>query len=403
MSALQLNSDQIFQFTSFEDESDRSTIKKLERDMTKHAKLIALCERGVEWAEQAYRAVPHHNERRFAHLQQTQAQLEDVRRSYRIKQRAFDANVAEHERILRETQQLEEQQEMSRTVMVRLLSGDVRAVEIDMTRHVSSFADEFAQQNGYNPTSTIRMMFLIQNDESEEDEKENIVFWSHEQRNEEKTIAEMLLTGGNDEPHMLNLLIRPMEDPDDVRASKIELIRKLLSQESLNDNYEDEHLFAMYGTWHLTYLPSTKGNRYLTMKAFIEQNPDAFWHMSPEELEEKKERDEVQKFRDWVKISARQICIRVHYHVGAHNHRNRYLEILERLIRENNMQEIRVRTEHFQRYIHPLEMYHMGATPHMMCECQHDGCYKNNLANWLSRSGPITLPTYDDYPIVWRM
>lgn len=291
----------------------------------------------------------------------------------------------------------------SATLMVRLLSGDVKAVEIDMFRPVVTFADEFAQQHGYNPSATSRMVFLIQ---SEEEEKESTVFWSPEERHEGKTFIEVLneVLGVDefcqDDLPMLNLLIRPMAEDREMGA-KVDLIRKLLKEQSLNDNYEDETLFAMFGDWHLTYRPSGAGNRYLTMKAFVEQNPAAFWSMSEEEKEEQKERDEVRDFRKWMKEIAETLHSRslvIHEFQGR---RATAFELMEGMIQQNDVNGMKENRNIFLRYIHPLELHYMGAPSAVLCGCEHPGCRMSHLAEWLARSGPITLPEVDG--IVWRV
>lgn len=327
--------------------------------------------------------------------------------------------VAQRDLRLRDVQQLEEQYASvvvtasvpssekeddgtSATLMVRLLSGDVKAVEIDMFRPVVTFADEFAQQHGYNPSATSRMVFLIQ---SEEEEKENTVFWSPEERQEGKTFIEVLSERlGNefsqDDLPMLNLLIRPMAEDREMGA-KVDLIRKLLKEQSLNDNYDDETLFEMYGTWHLTYLPSGKGNRYLTMKAFVEQNPAAFWSMSEEEKEEQKERDEVHDFRMLMKKIAETLHSRSLIINEFQDRRATWFELIEGMIQQNDVDGMKENHKIFLRYIHPLELHYMGVPGAVLCGCKHTGCRIGRLAEWLARSGPITLPEVNG--IVWRV
>lgn len=296
----------------------------------------------------------------------------------------------------------EEDDGTSATLMVRLLSGDVKAVEIDMFRPVVTFADEFAQQHGYNPSATSRMVFLIQ---SEEEEKESTVFWSPEERHEGKTFIEVLSERlgeefCQDDLPMLNLLIRPMAEDREMGA-KVDLIRKLLKEQSLNDDYEDETLFAMFGNWHLTYRPSGAGNRYLTMKAFVEQNGDAFWPMSEEEKEGQKERDEVRDFRKWMKEVAETIHRRSLIIPEFQGRRATAFELMEGMIRQNDVDGMKENRNFCQRYIHPMELHSMGAPADALCGCEHPGCRIGHLGEWLARSGPITLPEVNG--IVWRV
>lgn len=289
-----------------------------------------------------------------------------------------------------------EERVTSATLMVRLLSGDVKAVEIDMFRPAATFADEFAQQHGYSSSSTARMVFLIQSDE---DEKEDTVFWSPEERNEGKTFVEVLgeRLGSEDSEDlpMLNLFIRPMAQ-DGETESKVDLIRKLLKEKSLNDNYDDDELFTMFGTWHLTYQAPARGNRYLTMKAFVEQNGDVFWPLNAEDLQAQMERDAVRKFRSWAEKTAWDIATYTNL-----DRRIVALELLEGMIGRDDLESMKVNMLYFRHYIHPFELAHMGVPQLVMCGCEYEHCYLGHLAEWIARVGPITLPTYAN--VVWRI
>lgn len=368
--------------------------------------------------------------RRGAAQRKAQQQLERAQDRLANENRILEDVVNHRNRWLRDIQQLEneyasavvsvpvessvspseekEDEGTSATLMVRLLSGDVKEVEIDMFRPVVTFADEFAHQHGYNPSATGRMVFLIQ---SEEEEKENTVFWSPEVRHEGKVFIEVFgeILGDEfcqDDLPMLNLVIRPMAEDREMGA-KVELIRKLLKEQSLNDNYDDETLFAMFGNWYLTYQPSGAGNRYLTMKAFVAQNGEAFWPMSEEEKVQQKEREEVRGFRDWLRDIADDILLR--HSRSAFVHGDQFLvarmeifEMLPRMIAQNNVPAMRHYCErHVYRYVHPLELHHMGVPAEVMCDCKSKNCRVGHMAEWLARSGPITLPESEF--IVWRI
>lgn len=328
----------------------------------------------------------------------------------------FASRITEREQLLIEVQALEEQyeampepvvleqqiadvqppvvREAAATLMVRLMSGDIKLVEIDMIRPVASFADEFAQQHGYNPTVTSRMVFMIL---SEEEEKENTVFWSPEERHADKTFAEMFVELEDEKSEdvsmpMLNLLIRPMEDGREMET-KVDLIRKLLKELSLNDNYDDEILFAMYGTWYLTYRPTTKGNRYLTMKAFINQNGEAFWPLSEEDKSMQKEQQENRQFRKWARMLAYDMFHRCDSWTVEEfiRIRTRAFEMMKGNDRDV-VDQMNQSHENFT-IIHPFELVHLGV-PVSQCKytCSLPSCYICNLAYWMNRVGHIELP-----------
>lgn len=285
---------------------------------------------------------------------------------------------------------------------VRLLSGDLKSVMVNMRHSVANFATMFAQQHGYNPSATSRMVFMILSEEEEEE-----VFWSPEKLQVGITFEDVL----KENRPLLNLVIRPMDEKN--KTEKLQLIRKILKEKSLNDHYDDDTLFSMLSTWHLTYQPPAKGNRYITMKHFVEQNGEAFWPMTEEELRQALERKQVREFRNFVKVQA-EILIFSHYYYNHTEKRNQLLDQLEQIIASGQVETIlELPRGYFTNYIMYYEMAKMGVPSRILYAHSEnhrpsDRYWLQDMEKWIERAGPITMPSQERLPAgvrpyVWRI
>jgi hypothetical protein len=200
------------------------------------------------------------------------------------------------------------------TLLVRLLSGDVLEVIVDRSHPMSGFADQFANQNHYEECVTTRMVFLIM---SEKEEKEQ-TFWSHEERHIGKSIGDVL---GSELP-ILNLFIRPVEDPDYLKT--VTIMRKILYSLKRDDSsFSNEELFDLYNNWRMTHNVSSM-NRYQKLKACIDEHLEMFNLLSEDEMG--------MKNRHWDMVAFCQF--RRNYHPRPH-HLPTGQNMIRHILREN--------------------------------------------------------------------
>jgi hypothetical protein len=91
---------------------------------------------------------------------------------------------------------------------------------------------------------------------------------------------------------MLNLFIKPLEEPAYKKYQKMEHVRDILLKEKRYENYSMEDIYSMYSTWVLTYIPKNKSNRYIQISTFVNDHPEKFYQLSPEQLVEREGRIE---------------------------------------------------------------------------------------------------------------
>ena len=169
-------------------------------------------------------------------------------------------------------QSISRQTSMSATVIVRMMSGDILQVEVDLQNSIQLFPLQFAQQHQYNPfIAKSRMDFLIDEKTKlmvDEDGKER-GSWLEEFKAEE-------------EIPLINLLIH--SEKEEERLEKIKLIRKILENKKWKTDLNDEMLYDLYSEWNLHYLPPPNSNRYLNLTAFLESNREHFLDFDEEDL-----------------------------------------------------------------------------------------------------------------------
>jgi hypothetical protein len=187
-------------------------------------------------------------------------------------------------------------------VMVSLMSGEMLEVAVDRAHPVGGFADQFAQQHGYHPSATGRMIFLpppYEESEAEaetkEEEEVHRVFWSPEHRHGGKSIGDIL---GHREP-LVHLLIRSVDESE--RKEKVPTLRKILTSLRRDDRLSDEALYDMYANWRLKADVSSLRNRYQKMAAFVEEHTEAFPVIDEEGQAEQARRVDLRAFREWAK------------------------------------------------------------------------------------------------------
>lgn len=193
---------------------------------------------------------------------------------------------------------LSSQASVPMVVTVRLLSGEMLEVAVDRAHPVGAFADQFAQQHGYHPSATGRMVFLLPSYEEETKEEVQPIFWSPELRHDNKSIGDVL---GQQDP-LVHLLIRSVDESE--RKEKVPTLRKILVSLRRDDRLSDEALYDMYANWRLTADVSSLRNRYQIMLAFVEEQTEAFPVLDETGQADQARRADLcafREFREWVK------------------------------------------------------------------------------------------------------
>lgn len=155
------------------------------------------------------------------------------------------------------------------TIMVRMLSGDLIPVPIRMSDPVSLFPKQFVDQHRMNPWITHRLRFYVHEDWDEDTPLSGFVSvhrfrgtWMDLYRSERNL------------PYLLHLVI--LDDAEEERSQKLELLRSILSAKGITKGVEDTQLYGEYLYWYLYYRPSdpsfyfVKPNRYTTLSGFVE-------------------------------------------------------------------------------------------------------------------------------------
>lgn len=156
------------------------------------------------------------------------------------------------------------------TLSIRLLSGDVLTMCVDRSQRIASFPDIFCQRFGFQPCATKRMTFLqVMEEAKHSEEQEEEIFWSVDVRREEEVIGDRLTEGA-----ILHLLIQPLEDPE--WSERFALLCKILDSANRYATVSDEEIFGIYSNWILTWISPPRSNRYIRMKAFMEEHEDIF-------------------------------------------------------------------------------------------------------------------------------
>jgi len=359
-------------------------VAKFDRDMAKQARNVVKQEMKT-LASRPGTAARVRAEEKFARetelLQQIQTQFDDAvreRNQMLASLQAIEAlpeEPANYVPVDTEEKYSQEDREPAE-VTVRLMSGDLFAIEIDLNDEIHFFPKQFAREAGYNPAAVSRMVFFVDGaDEALIDPDEvNAVITEH------ITWMEKFADIPNpDALPMLNLFIRPDSEKD--REAKISLIRQILEQKKLNDNISDPELFSHYSEWNLRYQPPRISNRYITMSSFIEQNSHLFPVLTEEEMEAAKERkahrDMVMNFHLFRRRELRWVQDKLDVYGDRFNvPRLAVQEELRQLVAVATEQgaEVVFNTEqqtYFRRSMAIPEIVDMGVRSENICACSH--------------------------------
>lgn len=271
------------------------------------------------------------------------------------------------------------------SVAVRLLSGDLFWIDIDLNDEMHFFPKHFAREAGYNPSVVSRMVFFVEDEEEaliDPDQPSEII-------TEHITWKEHFADIPNpDALPMLNLFIRPESEKD--RAPKITLLRQILEQKKLNDAIDDTELYSHYSEWYLRYQPPAVSNRYITMSAFIEQNPHLFPVLTEEEQVAARERKEHRRMlEDFGRFRKRELTW-VDDHIAAYGDRFNVprLAVHEELrqlvaVAAEQGTELVFNPEQHRYFLHWMtipEIIAIGVRSENICACPHAlTCF---VANW---------------------
>jgi len=163
------------------------------------------------------------------------------------------------------------------SISIRMLSGEIINMEVDLNQTIGNFFQEFASRHGYNPKVQSRLEFLIDNPDGE---VQRLLEMS------QQTWSQRFTDGG---VPLLHLLIQPPTSED--TASKISIVRSIAIKEKVKYDLSDEEIMEHYNFWYLTYQPPAKSNRYITLQSFVQSHPHLFLPFSQRdylELEEQR-------------------------------------------------------------------------------------------------------------------
>jgi hypothetical protein len=176
-------------------------------------------------------------------------------------------------------------------IHIRLVSGEIQTIDVDVKQYIHVFPKDYANKFGYNPKVTHRFEFLIQSEENDEHEHEH----EHKQIRlldaSEKTWLQRFSTV--DDIPLIHLLIQSDNDKD--LPAKIALIHSIAKKQRCKFLPSDEEITSHYQQWYLTYCPSGKTNRYITLSDFVHASPELFPVYSLEEIQEYQEKFDILK------------------------------------------------------------------------------------------------------------
>ena len=376
-------------------------LARFHRDVEKQAKIVVKCEMKTDTSRPGT-ATRARNEEKLARerelLQQVQTRFDEAvreRDETLARLQAIEAlpeEPANYVPIDTEEKYSEERSEPAE-VSVRLMSGDVFAIEIDLNDEIHFFPKQFAREAGYNPSAVSRMVFFVDGEDEaliDPDEVNAVITWKER----------FPFIPNPDALPMLNIFIRPDSDKD--RDAKISLIRQILEQKKLNDNISDPELFSHYSEWNLRYQPPRISNRYITMSAFIEQNPHLFPVLTEEEMEAAKER---KAHRDMVlnfHLFRRRELRWVDDNIIAHGDRFNAMRLI---VQEELRQLVAVGAEqgaevvfdaeqnrYFRRWMTIQEIIDMGVRSENICTCPHGlTCFVSSWTRFCAEADAMGL------------
>ena len=314
------------------------------------------------------------------------------------------------------------------TLFVRLLSGEIQPVVVDMMGPINSLGREFARQNRYHPSSVKRMAFFLPSEEKDEDEKTT---------EEEPTVKVSLVTSQLGVMVLLDVIPPvPVEEPAPVpfysadhprtgmifrnlfpRGSelpvlhlfirgpnpnkigeKLKLLRRILVDEMRYNMYDDDELFPMYDSWYIHQRGPHVNNRYKAMKEFVSAYSEKFWPMNEEEEKESEawncEWKDIQEFREFVAKEARLLSINVCYSDRFCEGRVLSRHMVMRRLGEGEwgLQEIRASVSLLRHYLTVEELVRLGVPSPLLCSCNEPACFVRDFPSWMARAGSFYIP-----------
>ena len=380
----QFRNKQLIRIATQEVRNITKVLHRFHRDVEKQAKIVVKCEMKTDTSRPGT-ATRARNEEKLARerelLQQVQTRFDEAAREHNEKLTRLQAIEALPEEpanyIPNDTEEKYSSEDSEpASVSVRQMNGDLFAIEIDLNDEIHFFPKQFAREAGYNPSAVSRMVFFVDGEDEALIDPDEVTAVITEQYTWKERFP---FIPNPDALPMLNIFIRPDSDKD--RDAKISLIRQILEQKKLNDAIDDKELFSHYSEWNLRYQPPRISNRYITMSAFIEQNPHLFPVLTEEEMEAAKER---KAHRDMVlnfHLFRRRELRWVDDNIAAHGERFNAMRLI---VQEELRQLVAVGAEqgaevvfsdlqnrYFRRWMTIQEIVDMGVRSENICACPH--------------------------------
>jgi hypothetical protein len=352
----------------------RRDLQHYERQQEKHRKIVEKYLQKVEMSSGKRR---QNYEVKLQSAQEDLARFDSLVAETKVQ---YEHVIARKEEIMNRhdesflTQKLQERVEPV-SIMVRLMSGDILPVETCFQDWIPNFIDDFIAQHQYNPHIRNRIKFFVDSYTDVDHKGELLPFISE---------YSCKMRHWNDEfktPGDLPILNMFISDEDDIsRRSKLELIRKILSDKNLDDTKTDDEIYELYNTWHIHYQPPASSNRYTNLLAFIQQHSDIFNELSQDSILEKQLINKLREFRSWFNSDSTYIY---NLQTNRPEYFAHHLAIVQEQIQQylvTNPDDVVTKdvSGYWRHFMSLSDIVAYGISSHNLCNCKNDSCFVYN-------------------------
>jgi hypothetical protein len=285
------------------------------------------------------------------------------------------------------------------SVTIRMLSGDLVEIEIDMDQPIIRLMEEFIRQRRFNPSAGKRLVFIV------DGEDEPLIAYD---RSDERVNSKWSEVFSESLP-LLHLLIQaPNERPSDVH-DKVCLIREIGEKQKRISDSSDEEIYSLYSEWILTYVPPAKSNRYTTMSAFVEQHLHLFPQLDDQAFyahqAEKEYRKLLADFRDFRDRDAASAEDRIQQLAEYYQSTPEHILLMQAQYQRNLQHLLEVDPDyvfsqhdnhHYRHWFTIMELLAFGVRPRHICSCTRPRCF---IGNWERLSADLAEAELNGIPL----